>query len=501
MSFLGIDVGTTGCKTCAFSQDGTLLASAYREYDYSVPRPGWAELDARAVWHEIKDCIAQVSAACARNPISALGVSSLGEATVPVSREREILGPSLLNFDERGAEFLDELAARLDDGRLYRINGNTLGNHYGLTKLLWRQAHQPELWNRTHKFLLWGGFVSYMLGAEAFTDYSLANRTLLFDVNAQAWSDELLAWAGIDPSKLPDTVPSGTVIGRVSASIGHELGLSPSAAIVTGAHDQCSNAVGAGVLGPGDALLGMGTFLCAAPVFERRREPEAMLPHGLNTEHHAVPGRFITFIYNQGGSLLKWYRDTFAAPEHRAAQEAGESVYPRLLAEMPDGPANVTVLPHFTTTGPPEFVSGSSGVMAGLRLETKRGEILRGILEGTVFYLRECLERAHSAGIDVTRFSAVGGGSKSEIWLQMTADILKTPLVRPKQTEAGALGAAMLAAVGTSAFASLEEAVEAMVTPGRAFEPRPEVSEQYESRFERYKMLWPLMREYLQGRP
>ncbi|MFO7973450.1 MAG: FGGY-family carbohydrate kinase [Candidatus Hydrogenedentota bacterium] len=500
MSFLGIDVGTTGCKACAFRKDGALLASAYREYDVNAPEPGWAELEAPAVWQEIKDCIAQVSAACASDPITALSVSSLGEAMVPVSRERKILGPSLLNFDERGGEFLEDLGQRLDSDRLYRINGNTLGNHYGLTKLLWRRKHEPELWKRTDKFLLWGAFVPYMLGAEAAVDYSLANRTLLFDVDSQDWSDELIAWAGVEVSKLPETVPSGTVIGHVAKAIGEELGLSPDVAIVTGAHDQCSNAAGAGVLGPGDALLGMGTFMCAAPVFEKRRAPEAMMPQGLNTEHHAVPDRFVTFIYNQAGCLLKWYRDTFAAAEHGAAQKAGEDVYPRLLAEMPDGPSSVTVLPHFTTTGPPEFLSDSSGVMVGLRLETKRGEILRGILEGSVFYVRDCLERAHEAGIDVTRFSAVGGGSKSDTWLQLTADILKTPLVRPKQTEAGALGAAMLAAVGTQAFNSLEEAAGAMVAPDRTFEPRSEFSKQYESHFDHYRKLWPLMKGYLQNR-
>ena len=501
MSFLGIDVGTTGCKTCVFREDGALIASAYREYDVRVSQPGYAELDARAVWRELKDCIAQVSAASGRDPIAALAVSSLGEATVPVSRERHILGPSLLNFDERGVEFLDELGRRLDDGRLYRINGNTLGNHYGLTKLLWWKQHQPDIWDRAHKFLLWGSFVSYMLGADPVVDYSLANRTLLFDLDARDWSGELLAWSGIDPDKLPGAAPSGTVIGQVAKPLADELGLPATVAIVTGGHDQCCNATGAGVLGRGDALLGMGTFLCAAPVFECRRDPEAMLPHGLNTEHHAVPGRFITFMYNQAGCLLKWYRDTFAAAEHRAAQEAGEDVYPRLLAEMPDAPASVIVLPHFTTTGPPEFISDSSGVMVGLRLETRRGEILRGILEGSVFYLRECLERARTAGIEVTRFSAVGGGSKSDAWLQLTADILQTPLSRPIQTEAGALGAAMLAAVATRAFDSLEQAVAAMAAPGRAFEPRPVASARYEAHDERYTQLWPLMKDYLRSKP
>ena len=214
-----------------------------------------------------------------------------------------------------------------------------------------------------------------------------------------------------------------------------------------------------------------------------------MLPHGLNTEHHRA-GPVHHVHVQPVRCLLKWYRDTFAAAEHRAAQEAGEDVYPRLLAEMPDAPASVTVLPHFTTTGPPEFISDSSGVMVGLRLETRRGEILRGILEGSVFYLRECLERARTAGIEVTRFSAVPGGSKSDAWLQLTADILQTPLSRPIQTEAGARRA-MLAAVATRAFDSLEQAVAAMAAPGRAFEPRPVTSARYEPHYERYTQLGP----------
>jgi xylulokinase len=157
------------------------------------------------------------------------------------------------------------------------------------------------------------------------------------------------------------------------------------------------------------------------------------------------------------------------------------------------------VLPHFTTTGPPQFVADSCGAIAGLRLETSRGEILKGILEGVTFYLKECVKSLPPTGIEITDFRSVGGGSKSDAWVQLSADVMGHPFMRPKITEAGALGAAIMAGVGSGAFASYESGVEAMVSLERSFEPDPENHALYAARFEKYKMLWPLMDEYLRN--
>lgn len=499
MSLLGIDIGTTGCKAVCFSMAGEPLASAYREHQIRHPEPGWAELDAAAVWRNVQAIIREVAQAVKRDPIQALAVSSLGEAVVPVTHDRRILGPSILNFDVRGASYLESLGQRLDDSRLYEINGNTLGNHYGLTKLCWIRDHRPRIYEAADKFLLWSSFVGFMLGAEPAVDTSLANRTLLFDLERKDWSDPLLAWAGIERSKLPVVVPSGTPIGHVSPAIAAELGLSPDVVIVAGAHDQCANAVGCGVVQEGLAVYGMGTFLCITPTFSQRVAPDRMIPRGLNTEHHAVPGHYVTFIYNQGGSLVKWYRDTFAREEHRQALATGEDVYDRLFAELPEGPSGVVVLPHFTVTGPPGFVSDSAGVVVGLHLETPRGAILKGILEGATFYLRDCLEALPETGIQVEDFRATGGGSKSDAWIQLSADILGQPFVRPRVTEAGALGAAIMAGVGCGALDSFSSGVAQMVKLERHFEPDLRVHAAYAEWFERYRELWPLMRDYLRS--
>ncbi|MBN1642081.1 MAG: hypothetical protein JXA09_12670 [Anaerolineae bacterium] len=498
MSLLGIDVGTTGCKAIVFAVDGRQIASAYREYDLQRPHPGWAELDAVEVWGKVKETIRQAAAQSTADPVSALSVSSMGEAMVPVSRDRQILGPSINpNFDLRGEAYLNALGRALDNERLYRTNGNTLGNPYSLTRLKWIQEHQPELYERTFQFLLWGGLVLYLLGAEACTDYSLANRTLLFDIDRGDWSDELLAWSGLDREKLPHTVPSGTVVGQIPPGIASELGLPPRVRLVAGAHDQCANAVGCGAIEPGRAVYGMGTFFCITPVFAQRPAAATMIARGLNTEHHAVPGLYVTFIYNQGGALLKWYRDTFAIAEHRQAQACGGDVYADLIAEMPPQPSSVLSLPHFAPTGPPDFVADSSGVLAGLRLDTTRGDILKGLLEGVAFYLRACVEDLPQTGIQIADFRAVGGGSKSDAWIQLSADIFGVPFVRPQVTEAGALGAAIVAGVGSGTFASYQSGVEAMVRLDRTFTPQARLHRHYQARFDKYRALWPTMRDLL----
>lgn len=497
MSLLGIDVGTTGCKAALFSTEGGMLSSAYEEHDAQRPQPGWAELDAREVWGKIERMIVQVASASVADPVTALCVSSLGEAVVPVTRDRQILGPSVFNFDVRGEEYLESLRRALPDERLYEINGNTLGNNYSLTKLKWIKEHQPKLYEAAFKFLHWGSFVSFMLGAEPSVDYALANRTLLFDIDRKTWSDDLLAWAGLSRDKLPDTVPSGTVTGTVSDRVAAKLGLPRGVAIVSGAHDQCCSAVGCGVIAEGRAVYGMGTFLCITPVFTTRRDPSAMIARGLNTEHHAVPGQYVCFVYNQGGSLVKWLRDTFAAAEHRQAQQDGRDIYQEIFAEIPTGPSSVMVLPHFAITGPPEFVADSCGVMAGLRLETTRGDILKGIIEGATFYLKEIVDSLPPTGIAITDYRAVGGGSKSDAWIQVCADIMGQPFTRPKITEAGALGAAIIAGVGSGVFPSYEAGVETMVKLERTFEPDAQRHRLYQDRFEKYSRLWPLMRGYL----
>jgi xylulokinase len=497
MSLLGIDVGTTGSKAAVFSEEGELVSSAYREHDVDRPKPGWAELNSVEVWDNVKWVIGKAVSSSTSDPVRALSVSSLGEAMVPVTADRRILGSSVLNFDTRGQEHLDALRSAFDEERLYRICGSRLGSHYSLPKLLWIREHQPSLFQQTAKFLLWGSFVSFMLGADPVVDYSLAHATLLFDVGAESWSEDVLEHTAMDLPKLAATAPAGRVIGKVSSPMASELGLPADALIVLGAHDQCVTALGCGVIGGDCAAYGMGSYTCITVSYSERREPALMLELGLSTEHHAVPGKYVSMVSNRGGSLVKWFRDTFAAEEHRQAVKREADVYSDLMSEMPEGLSSVDVVPSFDPVRRSGFLSGPSGALSGLRLDTSRGDILKGILEGSTLHLKHRVESLRPAGIRIDEYRPVGGGSRSDVWVQTCADVMGRPFVRPRVTEAGMMGAAILAGVGAGTFPSFEAGIEAMVRLERAFEPDPTRQRLYEHRFEQRKQAWPLLAEYL----
>ncbi|NQT21148.1 MAG: hypothetical protein HQ592_15680, partial [Planctomycetes bacterium] len=268
MSLLGIDIGTTGCKVAAFSIDGRLLADAYREYATLHPEPDWAELDSRHVLECSWQAIAEVASHTKAEPVTALCVSSFGEAVTPVTIGREILGNCILHVDPRGTDEFDELFREVDTEWFYAINPNIPGPNYSLPKLLWLRKHQPQLYGRADKFLLWGDLIAFMLGCDPITSFSHANRTLLFDIRKEDWSPELLELGGIEREKLAECKPGGAIAGTVSDTMASRLGLPRGVEVVVGGHDQCCNSLGAGVCQAGKAICGIGTVECITPAYD-----------------------------------------------------------------------------------------------------------------------------------------------------------------------------------------------------------------------------------------
>ena len=496
MSLLGIDVGTSGCKAAAFCAEGRCLAAAYREYATIQPQPGQAQLDSRDVLDKVFETIAEVAGQVGSDPITALCVSSMGEAVTPVSAEREILDGCILSSDTRGEQYVQDLAAQLDPQELYRINPNIPGVQYSMPKLCWVRDNQPDIYARADKFLLWGDLVGFMLGGEPITSLSHASRTLLLDVQAEDWSDTLLGLSGIDRAKLPRPAGSGTLAGTVSPDMARRLGLGDGVKIVVGGHDQCCNALGAGIHQAGRAVCGIGTFECITPVYDHIPDAAAMLAAGLNVEHHVLDGLYVSFLYNQAGCLVRWFRDTFAAADRQLLPD-GADIYDALAAEMPPQPTRLLVLPYFEITGPPGFVADASGAIVGLRTSTTRGEILKAIMESETFYFIELLDSLKVVNVEASGFVATGGGARSDAWLQIKADILGVPFIRPQNTECSLAGAAILAGLGTDVYASPAEACERFFQVDRVFEPDPARHEVYRQRYGNYALLYPNMAELL----
>ncbi len=311
MSLLGIDIGTSGCKAALFSEDGRRLHLAYREYPTLRPVPGGAELDSLKVWDSVSRVIREATGSSPGDPVEeSMRVEPFDAGAVPVSKHGKILGNTILGSDARGAEYLELLPRQKE---FFDINPNILAPCYTMPKLCWIRDNDMGQYENADRYLLWDGLPGFMLGCDPFITYSGANRTLLFDIRREDWSQNLIELGGLDPGLFPECVPGGAVAGTVSAKAAAKLGLPENVLVVAGGHDQCCNALGAGIARSGKAVDGIGTFECIAPVYDRIPGTETMLDIGLNVEHHVLDGLYLSFLYNQSGSLLRWFRDTFAA--------------------------------------------------------------------------------------------------------------------------------------------------------------------------------------------
>lgn len=494
MSLLGLDIGTTGCKAIAFDEAGQPLASAYREYPLLNPRPGFFELQPEGVWSHCCDCIREVNGGISDDPVGALAISAQGEAVIPVSNTSEVLANSPVTADNRALEQADWLRQRLGAEKIYAISGQPVHGQFSIPKIAWWKAHQPALYQHTRKFLCYGDFALQRLGLEPVIDYSMAARTLGFDIRSLSWSEELLDAAGVDADKLPAVRPSGSVAGEISDTIADDLGLRSGVPVVVGGHDQPCGALGAGALGRGEAMYAIGTTESIVAVV---KEPTPRLERdNVPCYPHVVPGIFAALTGNQtGGRLLRWYRDQLAAEERAVAQCEQRDVYDVIVDQAGVEPSGLMILPHFAGSGSLQNDPNSKGAILGLTFDTRRQDLVKALLEGITFEQALSIQQLRTAGIEVDQLRAIGGGARSARWLQMKADIVGTPISAIGVSDAASLGAALLAGWGTGGYPTLEKAVERAVSIRARYEPDEKRSAHYRDRLEVYKQLYPTLRE------
>lgn len=446
MSFLGLDIGTSGCKAVVFDDQGRCLASASHEYALRHRQPGWAELDSKAVGDGCLDCIRRAAGESRANPVVALAISSQGEAFTVLDAGGQVLVDAMVSSDSRAAALAESWPREFGEERLYEKTGHTAHPIFTLFKLLWLRRERPDLWKRASRFLCFEDYLHHRLGIEPAIGWSLAARTMLFNVREQRWDPEILEAVGVRPEQLARPLASGEIVGIVPDAMAKSLGLAPGARVVAGGHDQVCAALGAGALGPGQAVLATGTVECVTVAFQKAVFSPILREANLCTYAHAAPGLHATLAYNlTGGNLLRWFRDQWAAAEQAEANRTGTDVYDLIFRGMAAHPTRLMVLPYFTASGTPHFDAQTPGAILGLRLDTTRGEVLRALLEGLAFELRTNFSLLEQAGIGVREIRAVGGGAKNSAWLQLKADVLDRPISRPAVTEAGCLGNALLA--------------------------------------------------------
>ena len=481
----GLDIGTTGCKITVFSDQGKEIGSYYREYP---ERKDPNEADGTALYAAVEDLLRETAE---NHPdLEAFGVTTFGEAFVLAGEDGSPLAPIYLFSDTRGEAECGELTEKIGKDRLCRITGVAPNTMYSLPKLMWVKKNIPAF-SKAKYVLLIEDYLVYRLTGVRQIDYSLAARTMAFDIREKQFSKEILDAAEIDAALFSTPVPSGSVAGPLKPGLRKFFGFAKDVTVVNGAHDQVAAALGSGVFDETTAVDGTGTVECVTAVRETPPEDPAYYDCGFC----AVPyptGGYVCYAFTlTGGACAKWVRDKLTPDLVR--ENSGKNVYKILDEAMPEQPTGILVLPHFNGSATPYMDSGSRAAVVGIDLATDRKTLYRAVLEGVTLEMKKNLEMLDRFGIRPQTLIAAGGGAKSPVWLQMKADIFGCPIETRKGSETGALGTAMMVAAACGLDPDLPRAAKRFLEPDKRYVPGMQ-QDIYRRIYQRYRRLYDAVR-------
>ena len=457
-SLVGLDVGTSGVKALALGRDGRIVARAERDYRLSTPRPGWAEQDPEDWWRATEAALAQLGVQA-----TTIGLSGQMHGLVALDERERVLRPAILWNDQRTAAECAEIEERVGLERLIELTGNRALTGFTAPKLLWLRRHEPETYARIRHVLLPKDYVRLRIEGRRAIDAADASGTLLFDVAHRRWSDEVLDALELPREWLPPVLES-TEIGA--------------------AGDQAAGALGVGIVGPGPLSIVLGTSgVVFAALAEYRREPEARL----HAFCHAVPATWhLMGVMLSAAGSLQWLRRALGSPSYDELVREAERWEP--------GVEGLLFQPYLAGERTPHADPNARGAFVGLTLRHDRGALVRAVLEGVAYGLRDSLELLRGLGVEADAGRVSGGGARSELWLRIVASVLGLPLERTEVEEGAAYGAALLGGVAGGVFADAHEAVASCVRVRDRVEPDSAWQAAYEEGYASYRELYPTLR-------
>ncbi|MBU6349901.1 MAG: xylulokinase [Chloroflexi bacterium] len=486
--FIGIDSSTTATKALLIDEQGTVVAVAATEYDFSTPQPLWSEQEPDLWWHGTVHSIRQVLAQSAIDPQAVAGIGLTGQmhGLVLLDAGGNVLRPAILWNDQRTGAECDEIRRRLGKERLVAISGNDALTGFTAPKILWVQKHEPEIWQRTRHLLLPKDYVRFKLTGGHACDVADGAGMLLFDLKARTWSAELLAALEIPESLLPETYEGPAVTGQLSAAAAQATGLPAGLPVMAGGGDQAAGAIGVGAVRSGIVSLALGT---SGVVFATTDGPFVEPEGRLHAFCHSVPGRWhLMGVMLSAAGSLRWHRNTFAPA----------SSYDELLAPaaaIPAGSEGLLYLPYLTGERTPYPDPLARGAFVGLTVRHTLPHLSRAVLEGVAFGLRDSFELIKNAGkVVVEQVRVSGGGAKSPLWRQILADIFAAELVTVNTTEGAAFGAALLAGVGAGAWPDVDSACQQTIQVTGSTLPNAQTAERYARAYTHYRALYPALK-------
>jgi xylulokinase len=494
MALLGIDVGTGGTRAVLIDLRGRVIGSATAEHALmSSPRIGWAEQNPedwwRAACQAVQECLVRSSTSA--REISAIGLTGQMHGLVLLDAQDRVVRPALLWCDQRTEEECREITKQVGAARLIELTANPALTGFTLPKIWWVRRHEPENWTRVRLLMLPKDYIRFRLTGAHAIDVADASGTLMFDVVHRRWSQPMLQISKIDEALLPRVFESQEVSGTVHEEGARQSGLRSGIPVVAGAGDQAAGAVGMGIVKPGAVSATIGT---SGVVFAATSVP-VLEPQGrIHTFCHAIPNRWHVMGVTQGAGLsLRWFRDHFSHEK-----EDGRDSYDRLAEEAattPPGADGLLWAPYLMGERTPHLDPNARGALVGITGQHTRAHVIRAILEGVAFSLRDSLTLFRAIGVPIQSIRLGGGGARSSLWQQIQADIYGMPVELIEADEGAAYGAALLAGVGTGNWPSVEAACETAVRIAKSVSPNPNVVAKMDRQYAEYKKLYPALRE------
>ncbi len=477
---------------------GTILQSATAPHEpFASPGPAWAEQDANDWWGAAQTAIRQVldRGGAAAQQIAAIGLSGQMHGAVLLDERGEVLRPSIIWCDQRTAEQCRWLDEQIGPARLLELTSNPALTNFTLTKLLWVRQHEPEIWARVRHVLLPKDYVRYRLSGAFAIDVADASGTLLLDVAKRQWSAEMLKATGIAADLLPEVFESPAVCARVSREAAAATGLREGTPIVAGAGDQAAGAVGLGITRPGAVSVTIGT---SGVVFAATERPALDRRGRIHTFCHAIPGRWHVMGVTQAAGLsLRWLRDQWQVG-------SDEGAYDRMTAEaatVPPGSDGVLWAPYLMGERTPHCDPDVRGALVGLAASHGRGHVVRAVLEGVAFSLRDSFGIFAELGVPLSKVIVGGGGARSPLWRQIQADVYGHAVETVAAEEGAAYGAAVLAGVGAGIWPSVDEACDAIVRLSGRTAPDPAAAGAMTRQYAAFQRIYPALRSVFQNGP
>ena len=486
MYYIGVDLGTSAVKLLLMESDGTIANIVSEKYPIAFPHPGWSEQTPEDWWDAVKKGIPELISGIDASKVAGISFGGQMHGLVVLDADDKVIRPAILWNDGRTQKETDYLNNVIGKGKLSEYTANIAFAGFTAPKILWMKENEPDKFARIKKIMLPKDYIAYMLTGVHCTDPSDASGMLLYDVKNRKWSKEMCDICGIDESMLATVYESYEKVGTVKPDVAKELGLSESVIVAAGAGDNAAAAVGTGTVGEGLCNISLGT---SGTIFISSHEFKVDSFNAIHSFAHADGYYHLMGCMLSAASCKAWFIEDILKTDDYAGEQG------KITDDML-GNNNIFFMPYLMGERSPYNNPNARAAFIGMSMDSTRTDMLQAVMEGITFGIRDSYEVARALGIDVKRTRICGGGAKGELPKKMMADILNIDVDVPANDQGPSMGGAILAAVAAGEYSNVEEAANKIVKMEGTIHPDPEIAKRYEEKYQRYRKLYPLLKEW-----